>query len=135
MWSSVAIEPSVGLWVPGKTLHNLIREMPNLAIGVIEGLVYKGKLYTALLQIMATRSIAKRLAHLLLTLADADRRASGVVVGRIETFTHAELATMIGATRQYISLTLDRFERDGLIARQDQTIRLLNVDGLKAFSD
>lgn len=131
MWSSVAVEPSVGLWLPGNVLHELIREIPNLAIGVIEGLIYKGKLYTALVQIMGTRSMTMRLAHLLLTLADTDRREDRGELLLSENFTQEELANMIGATRQSISLTLDRFEKDGLISRKDQAIRLLNVAGLE----
>ena len=131
MWSSVAVEPSVGLWLPGNVLHKLIREIPNLAIGVIEGLIYKGKLYTALVQVMGTRSITMRLAHLLLTLADTDRREDRGELLLSENFTQEELANMIGATRQSISLMLERFEKDGLISRKDQAIRLLNVDGLE----
>ena len=69
MWSSVATEPSVGLWLPGDVLRQLIYKTPNLAIAVIEGLVYKSMCYTALLQIMGTQSKTSRLGHLLLTLA------------------------------------------------------------------
>ena len=44
--------------------------MPEFAIALIEGLEQKGRCYATLLQLIATRSMSKRLAHLLLTLAN-----------------------------------------------------------------
>ena len=45
-------------------------QIPTLAIGIIEGLTFKGKCYSALAQMLGTRSITERLAHLLLHLVD-----------------------------------------------------------------
>jgi len=131
MWSSVAMEPSTGLWLPGRVLRGLIREIPNLAIGVIEGLVYKGRLYTALLQIIGTRSMTMRLAHLLLTLADVDLASGNGAGEQVDGFTQEELANMIGATRQSVSVTMEKFEKDGLISREGQSMKLLNIPGLE----
>jgi len=134
MWSSVAVEPTVGLWLPGAVLRRLIRETPNLAIAVIEGLVYKGMCYTALLQIMGTQSKTSRLGHLLLILAAPQSQTSNQASVR-QHFTQEELATMIGATRQSISTTLDKFERQRLIDHQGDAIRIIDVAGLRALCD
>lgn len=134
MWSSVAVEPSVGLWLPGTVMRKLIQESPNLAIAVIEGLVQKSMCYTALLQIMGTQSKTSRLGRLLLTLAAPI--AYGVNVADIrQNFTQEELANMIGSTRQSISTSLDKFEKQGLAVRHGNTIRILDVDGLRALCD
>ncbi len=134
MWSSVAVEPSVGLWLPGAALRKLIYETPSLAIGVIEGLVYKSMCYTALLQIMGTQSKTSRLGHLLLTLSAP--RAREPNVADIHThFTQEELANMVGSTRQSISTSLDKFERQKLIERQGNVIRVVDVAGLRALCD
>jgi CRP-like cAMP-binding protein len=134
MWSSVAVEPSVGLWLPGAVLRGLIRETPNLAIAVIEGLVYKSMCYTALLQIMGTQSKTSRLGHLLLTLASPAAQDSNVATLR-QHFTQEELANLIGATRQSISTSLDKFERQRLIDRQGDAIRIIDVNRLRALCD
>src|SRR6201982_2552973 len=47
--------------LPGKELRALAVENPNLAIGLIEGLTFKGKCYSALAQMLGTRSIPQRL--------------------------------------------------------------------------
>ena len=60
MWSSVAVEASSGIWLPGNELRLLILEIPNLALGIIEGLVHKGKCYSALVQLLGTRSMSMR---------------------------------------------------------------------------
>ena len=61
-----------------RTLRTLVVEVPNLAIGLIEGLTFKGKCYSALAQMLGTRSITERLAHLCCTssisTASKDRR-------------------------------------------------------------
>ena len=130
MWSSVAIEPSRGIWLPGRELKTLVFEVPELAISLIEGLEQKGKCYTALLQLVATRSMKKRLAHLLLTLADHNGKRDNGYVALDRQFTHEELANMIGATRQWVSLTLERFEREGIVARDGPLIVVLDENRL-----
>lgn len=134
MWSSVAVEPSAGLWLPGEVLRGLIREMPNLGIALIEGLVHKSMCYTALLQIMGTQSKASRLGHLLLTLA-APASQTGNEAAVRQHLTQEELANLIGSTRQAISTTLDKFERQGLIERRGDAIRIVDVAGLRALCD
>lgn len=115
MWSSVAAEQSRALWLPGQELASLIREIPDLALGLIEGLVHKGKCYSALLQFLGTKPMSKRLAHLLLTLAERYGTSidGNIVIAR--RYTHEQLANMIGATRQWVSITLERMEKDGLV--------------------
>ena len=134
MWTSVAVEPTVGLWLPGNVLRQLILEMPNLAIAVIEGLVYKSMCYTALLQIMGTQSKTSRLGHLLLTLSTSvDQGRNTAVVP--QKHSQEELANLVGSTRQSVSLYLDKFEKKGLIERDGDSIRITDVAGLRASCD
>ena len=73
-WSGVASSNCSVVQLPGKELRALAVEIPNLAIGLIEGLAFKGKCYSALAQMLGTRSITQRLAHLLLHLVELLRR-------------------------------------------------------------
>ena len=56
-WSGVASSNCSVVQLPGKELRALVVEIPNLAIGLIEGLTFKGKCYSALAQMLGTRSI------------------------------------------------------------------------------
>lgn len=130
MWSSVAVDRCIALWLPGSDLKTLILKIPDLAMGLIQGLVHKGKCYSALLQLMATRPMGHLLAHLLLTLEEryGNEMETGTIIR--QRFTHGQLASMIGATRQWVSSTLDKFEAAGLISRDGEHIVVIDRRGL-----
>lgn len=135
VWSAVALEASRFTFLPAPNLRRLALKIPNLAIGLVEGLVYKGKCYTALLQILGTQPATGRLAHLLLTLAQREGvlQASPVVLGR--RLTHDELANMVGATRQWITASLQRFRKAGCIALDQDRIVILDQTKLRKQYD
>jgi CRP/FNR family cyclic AMP-dependent transcriptional regulator len=109
-WSGIASTNCSVVQLPGKELRTLASEIPNLAIGLIDGLAFKGKCYSALAQMLGTRSITQRLAHLLLHLMDlyGVEDADGTVIAAA--FTNADLAHMVGATRQWVTISLKRMQ-------------------------
>lgn len=109
-WTSVAVRSSRCLWLPGSQLRSLAQLWPELALALIDVLVHKSQCYCALLQLLATQSMRVRLARLLAMLAASE-------VGSCTTLSHGEMARMIGSTRQWVSITLARFSRDGLIVK------------------
>ncbi|MGE0611077.1 MAG: Crp/Fnr family transcriptional regulator [Hyphomicrobiales bacterium] len=115
MWSAIAMQPSRLRYMPGPAIRALVERIPAFAVGLIEGLVSKGKCYSALVQMLGTRSASERLAQLLLILARLHGRPEGdsLVVDR--EITHDQLAHIIGSTRQWVTNTLTRFQRKGLI--------------------
>ena len=68
IWSGVAAVNSTVLHLPGDILRRMVMTIPALAIGIIEGLTFKGQCYSALAQMLGTRSPTERLAQLLLHL-------------------------------------------------------------------
>ena len=132
LWSGIATTNSSVVQFPGKVLRTLLPQVPNLAVGLIEGLTFKGKCYSALAQMLGTRSITERLAHLLLHLVDTyginDGR-QGILIGAA--FTHADLAHMVGATRQWVTISLKRLQQQGVIACRKSQIIVRRVDVLE----
>jgi CRP/FNR family cyclic AMP-dependent transcriptional regulator len=129
-WSGVATSTSSVVQFPGRTLRALVQQIPNLAIGLIEGLTFKGKCYSALAQMLGTRSVTERLAHLLLHLVDAygikDR--DGILIGAA--FTHADLAHMVGSTRQWVTISLKRLQDQGVVTTRKSQIVVRRLDAL-----
>lgn len=109
-WTSVAVKSSRCLWLPGPQLRSLAQLWPELALALIDALVHKSQCYCALLQLLATQSMRVRLARLLAMLAASE-------VGACTTLSHGDMARMIGSTRQWVSITLARFAREGLISK------------------
>jgi CRP/FNR family cyclic AMP-dependent transcriptional regulator len=130
-WSGVAASNSSVIQLPGKELRALVAELPNLAIGLIEGLSFKGKCYSALAQMLGTRSITQRLAHLLLHLADlyGVEDSDGVLIA--SAFTHADLAHMVGATRQWVTISLKRMQEKRIVISKKSQIVVCRPDLLE----
>lgn len=133
VWSGVAAADTVVLHLRPAVLRDLIADIPPLAIGVIENLSFKGKCYSAMAQMLGTRSVLERLAHLILHLADLHgvEREGSIVID--VPFTHAELAHLVGGTRQWIAIGLRRLTEMGALSRHDARLvvhdktRLLSV--------
>jgi CRP/FNR family transcriptional regulator, cyclic AMP receptor protein len=130
LWSGVATADCSFVHFPGKLLRRLVLQIPSLAIGIIEGLAFKGKCYSALAQMLGTRSVSERLAHLLLHLADnyGLRQQDGIVISAA--LTHADIAHMVGATRQWVTMSLKRFEERGILASSKSKLVIYRLDKL-----
>ncbi len=130
-WSGIATSNSSVVQLPGQELRALVTEVPNLAIGLIEGLTFKGKCYSALAQMLGTRSITERLAHLLLHLVElyGVKDAEGTLIGAA--FTHADLAHMVGATRQWVTISLKRMQAKDIVLSRKSRIVVRRPDLLK----
>jgi CRP/FNR family transcriptional regulator, cyclic AMP receptor protein len=130
-WSGVASSNSSVVHLQGKALRQLVVEVPQLAIGLIEGLTFKGKCYSALAQMLGTRSVTERLAQLLLHLVDlyGVDDDEGVLISAA--FTHADLAHMVGATRQWVTISLKRLQDKGVVISRKSRIVIRRPDVLK----
>jgi CRP/FNR family cyclic AMP-dependent transcriptional regulator len=115
MWSGVASEDTGVQAFRGADLHDLMRKIPSLAIGMVEALEFKGKCLSSLVQMLGTRDVSERLTMLLANLGETHgtRDKNGIAISA--PFTHEVFAQMVGASRQWVTITLDRFQRDGLI--------------------
>ena len=117
----------------GKDLKTLASEIPNLAIGLIEGLTFKGKCYSALAQMLGTRSITQRLAHLLLHLMNLYGVEDSDGVAIAAAFTHADLAHMVGATRQWVTISLKRMQKKRIVLTKRSQIVVCRPDVLEGM--
>jgi CRP/FNR family transcriptional regulator, cyclic AMP receptor protein len=131
MWSAVAARNSAVLLLPGSALRTLITRMPTLALGIIDGLVFKGKCYSALAQILGTRSVTERLGQLLLHLSETYGvpDTDGILIGTV--FRHEDLAHMVGATRQWITISLKRLQAAGILRADKGRIVIRKIDQLR----
>lgn len=135
MWSGTAIEGSELLQIKGSELRYLMGRYPSLAVGIVEGLVFKGKCYSALVHMLGTRSVLERLAQLLVILADLDGVGQDHEVHIVRDLTHEELANMVGSTRQWVTASLDRFQKHGLVRLKGRQLVVIDLDRLKRMAN
>ncbi|HKJ61608.1 MAG TPA: Crp/Fnr family transcriptional regulator [Hyphomicrobiales bacterium] len=131
IWSANAMEASRLSYLPGGAVRQLALSVPSFAICLIEGLAAKGKCYSALAQMLGTRSAAERLAQLLLILASVDSKSVDGRMAVNSRITHEQLASIVGATRQWVTSMLARFQSQGLISIEDRAIIILKANELK----
>jgi CRP-like cAMP-binding protein len=128
---AVAAEPSRLLLLPRESFLQSLRSHPELAITLLGVLSERLRRDAQLLQDAAFLDVPGRLAGTLLRLAEPAAEGgenAGVIPGRLSV---AELATLVGATRESVSRWLSAFERGGLIRRQAGRIALLQPDELR----
>lgn len=130
IWSADAADPTETLYLTGAAIKRLVGEDPGIAIAIIEGLVAKGKCYSALIQMYGTRSVSERLAQFLLILAQSMGRTEGTAVVIDRSITYEQIATVVGATRQWVTKSLERLEASGAIAVTRRDIRILDMSAL-----
>jgi CRP/FNR family transcriptional regulator, cyclic AMP receptor protein len=135
VWSGVAAINSSVLHVPGSVLRRMIVKVPALAVGIIEGLSFKGRCYSSLAQMLGTRSPTERLAHLLLHLLElygVEERGGMLIAAP---FTHADLAHMIGVTRQWVTTTFKHLAEEGVLESQGTNILVKDAAPLATLRD
>jgi CRP-like cAMP-binding protein len=131
IWSAAALADSVVLVIGGAELDYLVNRFPDLARYIIRTLTFKMQWLSELLQITSTESVTDRLAHLLVKLAEmyGTQTEKGLTIP--QDFSQEELANMVGASRQWVNLTLSRLHRAQLIYSVGREITLRDVEGLK----
>jgi CRP-like cAMP-binding protein len=134
-WSGIAAINSSVLHLSGDTLRALVLRMPALALGIIEGLSFKGRCYSALAQMLATRSASERLAHLLLQLADLYGVPGERGIWIDASFTHADLSHMIGVTRQWVTATLQHYRGRGIVDMKGRRLTIRDLGFLHRLRD
>jgi CRP/FNR family cyclic AMP-dependent transcriptional regulator len=132
VWSGVALTPGSAIHLPGAAIRTLMAEMPNFAAGLVDGLAFKGKCYSSLLQMLGTRSVVERLALVLLNLAAAQPGSDIPMIPRA--VPHEELAALVGGTRQWVSMTIERFRKRGLIDVSERRLVILKPEALRSIA-
>lgn len=132
MWAAAAVQTSEVTSLPGGALRELAASIPDLALGLIDALAFKARCYSAVAQMLGTRSIAERLAQLLFFLASTYgiEEPKGIFIAA--SFTHEELAHLVGATRQWVTVSLTRLQKAGILEYRRGMLLIRRPDELAA---
>lgn len=124
IWSGEALSDCEILYVPATALRQLVVEMPNFALCLLQGLTAKGKCYSAMAQMLGTRSVIERLAQFLMNLAELHGVRDGRAIIINAKVTHDQIAAMVGSTRQWVTMMMKRFQKEGLVTVRPRHIRI-----------
>jgi CRP/FNR family transcriptional regulator len=126
-------ESVVGL-LPAARIHALIRERPEVAAAVIRLLAVRLRAMTEMVEDLALRGVAARVARLLL---ECSRGAPPLAEGAGDHCAHLtqqQLATMTGTVREVVQRALKALEREGAVALARGRIHVVAPEILAAWS-
>jgi len=124
-----AAEPCVLCVMSRSDIERLIREKPNVAFRFVEAMGTRLSQLETHLESIAFKSIAVRLAALLLQL-DEEQGGNRLVKG----YTHQDLSEMLGTYRETVTQTLNEFKADGWISIGRKKVSLLDMDALEELA-
>jgi len=122
--------PSVVWQVPGEFFRDLIANRPEIAIVITRQIGTRFKRIESRVENLVFRDARARLAQILGELGeDFGTTSNGRVLIDID-LTQAELATLVGMTRQTANGLLREFEAERLVHRRGRLLELLDSAGL-----
>lgn len=128
-----AAEPSRAWRIPREVFQQVIAARPRLVLEVSRQIGERLKRIESRVENLVFRDVRSRLAHMLLELAEdfGAPVADGPGLALDVQITQAELATLVGSTRQSVNATLGELEHEGLVARNSRRLVLPDPDALR----
>jgi CRP/FNR family cyclic AMP-dependent transcriptional regulator len=130
VWSGDALEDCELLFLSGMALRDLVAEIPAVALKIIDGLIAKGNCYSALIQMLGTRTVSERLEQLLVILASTHGHHRGNVILIDRSITYEQVASIVGASRQWVTQSLDKLQKQGVLEISRRQIKIFDIERL-----
>lgn len=126
-YAEAAKESSV-IRIPVNRLNDLLKENPDVALRFLHLIAQRRKRLERRLRNLLFCSSRDRLIHLLLELAEKYGAPADNGVRLTTDLSHQDLASMIGSTRETVTLVLGDLQSEGLIKLGRRKITLLQPD-------
>ena len=125
-----AIEKTLVLLIPREVLEDLIGQNPDLSLGITRLIGLRRQRIERRLKYLLFRSNRERMVHLLLELAETYGKETpdGVALGI--KLSHQDLASIIGSTRETVTVVLGELQAEGLLRLGRRKILLTDLERL-----
>jgi|SRR3989338_4413764 len=114
--------------------HEAVKEMPQIALRLIEKINQRLKEAESKIEDLVFRGVPGRIASILLKLAEqfGEKTSEGIQIAF--KITHQELADMVGATRETVTVILNDFKNDNFIKINEKHITIIDEKILKEWA-
>jgi len=126
-----ALEDSEVVLIPLKTFKTMLTEIPSFSLSVIAVLGDALKNSINVIENLAFRDVNERLLSYLLNIAEEKGVPTEQGLQIKFGLTHEEIATMIGSTRQTVSLFFNNLQKEGFLTVQKGKITIHDLAALK----
>lgn len=125
-----AVQPSLAWRISRDVFQGVIADRPDLVVAVIQQVGNRFKRIESRVEHLVFRDVRSRVALILCELGEDLGQPDGNGPERNLSLSQAELATLVGTSRQSVNTTLHELEREGLIELGRRRIRLLRPQDL-----
>jgi CRP-like cAMP-binding protein len=127
-----AVEECLTLALPRDEVIALMARRPDVALAITKLIGLRRRRVEARLKNLLFRTTRERTAAVLLELTESHGRAVGPAWEIDLRLSHQDLANLVGATRETVTLTLGQLQADGQIRVARRRVVVLNRAGLAA---
>lgn len=132
--TATAVEPTTVLALQRAVCLRFLREHPDVAIRLLGALASHVRRLSQLVDDAYHLGLDQRLAKRLLDLAAANGRVHGKAIDVDIPLTQAELASMLGVTRESVNKILRAYSARGILDASRNQIRILQPDALRRLA-
>jgi len=134
-FTAQAMEPTALISIARQDFLTLLCRFPRLSLAVIAELGRRLRSATDLVHSLAVERVERRIARVLLKLANASGKPSdcGVLINM--TLTRQDVADMAGTTVETAIRIMSRWRREGIIATKRGRVMILDKDRLQAVAE
>lgn len=125
-----AVLASTVVYIPADEMKRLLQQHPSVALGVTRLIGLRRRRIERRLKYLLFHSNRERLIHLLLELAEDYGHETHEGVGLSIKLSHQELASIIGSTRETVTVVLGELQSEGLVRVGRRKIVLRDIDRL-----
>lgn len=124
------VEASEIVWLPGDIIRKIAEQNPALSLGITRLIGLRRKRVERRLRHLLFLPTKKRLCHLILELAEEYGKETPEGIALSIRLSHQDLAAVIGATRETVTVLLGELQGDGLIQVGRRRITVVDMDRL-----
>ncbi len=115
--------------IRSQDLEQILTKKPDIALRLLRIIGQRMQLLENRLYNVGLNDVSHRLADIILELTENTSENDNI------NYTHAELAKMIGASRESVTLSLGQFKESGWISTANRKIKVLELSALKDFTN
>ena len=130
-----AVDKSFVVLIPRQTMQRLMQDHADLTLGLTRLFGFRIRRIERRLKSLLFRSIRDRLVHLLLELAERYGRQTNDGLLLDLRISHQEMASVIGSTRETVTITLGELQEDGFLQIQRRKVVLRRIDQMASMVD
>ena len=130
-----AQEKTLVVLMPREIVQRLMWQQPTVAMKLTKLFGLRLKRVERRLKALLFRSSRDRLVHLLLELGERYGRQTSAGLLIAQKISHQDMASIIGATRETVTITLGELQDEGIIKIERRRITLTDFTGLAVAAD